>query len=117
MHGIRAAYAKALNRQSDRDGFSLLPKLVEKELEALLELESPSHILVVGFAYKFYHPASLRKLADKAGAALLLYDTDSCNLYSRRRESFILSRMNCLSTIRYFLFRKLRRVFSVSRAD
>lgn len=85
-HGIRAAYAKALNRQSDRDGFSLLPKLVEKELEALLERESPSHILVVGFAYKFYDPASLRRLADKAGAVLLLYDTDSCNLYSRRRE-------------------------------
>ncbi len=86
LHGIRAAYAKALNRQSGRDGFSLLPKLVEKELEALLERESPSHILVVGFAYKFYDPASLRRLADKAGAALLLYDTDSCNLYSRRRE-------------------------------
>ena len=86
LHGIRSAYAKALNRQSDRDGFSLLPKLVEKELEALLERESPSHILVVGFAYKFYDPASLRRLADKAGASLLLYDTDSCNLYSRRRE-------------------------------
>jgi spore maturation protein CgeB len=86
LHGIRAAYAKALNRQSDRDGFSLLPKLVAKELEALLERESPSHILVVGFAYKFYDPASLRRLADKSGAVLLLYDTDSCNLYSRRRE-------------------------------
>ena len=86
LHGIRAAYAKALNRQADRDGFSLLPKLVEKELEALLERESPSHILVVGFAYKFYDPAALRRLADKSGAALLLYDTDSCNLYSRRRE-------------------------------
>jgi len=86
LHGIRAAYDKALNRQSDRDGFSLLPKLVERDLEALLERESPSHILVVGFAYKFYDPAALRRLADKAGAALLLYDTDSCNLYSRRRE-------------------------------
>lgn len=86
LHGIRSAYAKALNRRSDRDGFSLLPKLVEKDLGALLERESPSHILVVGFAYKFYDPASLRRLADKAGAALLLYDTDSCNLYSRRRE-------------------------------
>ena len=36
LHGIRAAYAKAMNRQSDREGFSLLPKLVEAELEALL---------------------------------------------------------------------------------
>ena len=86
LHGVRAAYAKALNRQSDRDGFSLLPKLVEKDLEALLVRETPSHILVAGFAYKFYDPASLRRLADKYGAALLLYDTDSCNLYSRRRE-------------------------------
>ena len=86
LHGIRAAYAKALNRRSDRDGFSLLPKLVEKDLEALLDRESPSHILVVGFAYKFYDPAFLRRLADKLGAVLLLYDTDSCNLYSRRRE-------------------------------
>jgi spore maturation protein CgeB len=86
LHGIRAAYAKARNRQSDHDGFSLLPKLVEKHLEALLERENPSHILVVGFVYKFYDPVSLRRLADKVGAALLLYDTDSCNLYSRRRE-------------------------------
>lgn len=86
LHGLRAAYAKALNRRSDRDGFSLLPKLVERDLEALLERENPSHILVVGFAYKFYDPAFLRRLADKLGAVLLLYDTDSCNLYSRRRE-------------------------------
>ena len=86
LHGMRSAYAKALNRQSDRDGFSFLPKLVEKDLEALVERENPSHILVVGFAYKFYDPAFLRRLADKLGAKLLLYDTDSCNLYSRRRE-------------------------------
>jgi spore maturation protein CgeB len=85
-HGLRAAYAKALDKRSDRDGFNVLPRLVERDLEALLEREAPSHILVVGFAYKFYDPAVLRRLADKCRAVLLLYDTDSCNLYSRRRE-------------------------------
>jgi len=58
----------------------------EKALVELLSREQPSHILVVGFAYKFFDPTRLRRIAGEFGARLFLYDTDSFNLYPRRRE-------------------------------
>jgi spore maturation protein CgeB len=86
LYTLRSVYAKAQNRRAERDGFCFLPKLIEKELQALIAQERPSHILVVGFAYKFYDPLFLRRMADQFQAGLFLYDTDSCNLYPRRRE-------------------------------
>ena len=70
----------------EKDGFYLLPKLIERDLHQLIAREQPSHILVIGFIYKFFDPALLRRLANEAGASLFLYDTDTCNLYARRRE-------------------------------
>ena len=86
LYDIRSAYAKFENKRRDHDGFYHFPKLVEKTLEELLIQEQPSHLLVVGFAYKFYRPATLKALALKFKIPLFLYDTDSCNLYSKRRE-------------------------------
>ncbi|MCP5267989.1 MAG: glycosyltransferase [Zoogloeaceae bacterium] len=86
FYGAHSAYAKLRNRGTDRDGFYFLPKLVERDLRDLIAREQPSHLLVVGFIYKFFSPSLLRRLADEAKAGLFLYDTDTCNLYSRRRE-------------------------------
>jgi spore maturation protein CgeB len=86
FYTLRSAFAKANNRHEDRDGFTLLPRLNEQQLEDLLANERPSHILVIGFAYKFFAPAFLRRCADRHGIRLFLYDTDSCNLYGKRRE-------------------------------
>lgn len=86
FYSIRSALVKAGNRSGGRDTFVHLPKLVKSSLETLISSEKPSHILVVGFAYKFFSPRFLRRLADANGACLMLYDTDSCNLYSKRRE-------------------------------
>jgi spore maturation protein CgeB len=86
FYGAHSAYAKLRNRGTDRDAFYFLPKLVERDLRDLIAREQPSHILVVGFIYKFFDPQLLRRLADEAGAGLFLYDTDTCNLYGRRRE-------------------------------
>jgi spore maturation protein CgeB len=86
FYGAHSAYAKLRNRGTDRDAFYFLPKLVERDLRELIAHEQPSHILVVGFIYKFFDPQLLRRLADEAGAGLFLYDTDTCNLYGRRRE-------------------------------
>lgn len=86
FYALRAAYAKARNKSTAPDGCYWLPKLVPDALRRCIATERPSHILVVGFAYKFHDPLLLRQLADACGARLLLYDTDSCNLYARRRE-------------------------------
>jgi len=86
FYGAHSAYAKLRNRGTDRDAFYFLPKLVERDLRELIAREQPSHILVVGFIYKFFDPQLLRRLADEAKAGLFLYDTDTCNLYDRRRE-------------------------------
>lgn len=86
FYGAHSAYAKLRNRGTDRDAFYFLPKLVERDLRELIACEQPSHILVVGFIYKFFDPQLLRRLADEAKAGLFLYDTDTCNLYDRRRE-------------------------------
>lgn len=86
FYALHSAYAKLRNRGYNRDKFYFLPKLQEKDLRLVIEQEQPSHILVIGFSYKFFDPVRLRQLADAAGAALFLYDTDTCNLYGRRRE-------------------------------
>ncbi|MDR1996642.1 glycosyltransferase [Azonexus sp.] len=86
LYGVRSAWAKLRNRESGGDSFYFLPKLLEKDLREWIAREQPSHILVIGFIYKFFDPALLRRLADETGIALLLYDTDTCNLYGRRRE-------------------------------
>ena len=86
LYSARSTYAKLRNRGMERDSFYFLPKLIERDLQQLLAHEQPSHILVIGFIYKFFDPALLRRLVDEAGAGLFLYDTDTCNLYGRRRE-------------------------------
>lgn len=86
FYGVRSAYAKTVNKRGDKEGFYFLPKLAEDTLEKLAEETRPTHILVVGFIYKFFDPRQLKRLAAALGATLWLYDTDSCNLYDKRRE-------------------------------
>ncbi len=86
LHGLRSAWAKFSNGRAEEGTFYCLPRLDEERLRQRIEEENPSHILVIGFVYKFYDPRRLRCLADAAGARLVLYDTDTCNLYGRRRE-------------------------------
>ena len=86
LYGFRSACAKAINKHAEKDGFYLLPKLNKRTLTALIEQTQPTHILVVGFIYKFFDPRELQEIAHTQKIHLLLYDTDSCNLYGKRRE-------------------------------
>ena len=86
FYGLRSALSKAIDRHARHDSFYCLPRLNEATLGELIAHSKPDVILVVGFIYKFFTPTSLRRHADRQHARLLLYDTDSCNLYSRRRE-------------------------------
>jgi spore maturation protein CgeB len=86
LYGIRSACAKVINRGGRGAEFYHLPRLKPQTLRDFFAAASPSHVLVIGFIYKFLDPKALRKMCDEHGAALFLYDTDSCNLYGKRRE-------------------------------
>lgn len=86
MYGIRAGISKLLNKWDRMDEFVHLPKVDPDIIGDILQTERPQTILVVGFIYKFIEPLLLRKLADQFECSMHLYDTDSCNLYSKRRE-------------------------------
>lgn len=86
MYGIRAGVSKLLNKWDKMDEFVHLPKVDPEVIKDILQTERPQAILVIGFIYKFIEPAWLRKLAAQFECSLHIYDTDSCNLYSKRRE-------------------------------
>ncbi|WP_313242743.1 CgeB family protein [Stutzerimonas nitrititolerans] len=86
FYGVRSGFHKARNKLRDKAAFHHLPRLQLKELEEEIRREKPTHILVIGFLYKHYDPVAVKRLAQEVGAKFLIYDTDSCNLYSRQRE-------------------------------
>lgn len=86
LYKPRQALAKLRHKQIEKDGFVYLPKCRFDALESILRQEQPDSIVVIGFAYRFVDPAALKRLAEHYQAELFLYDTDSCNLYSNRRE-------------------------------
>ena len=85
-YGFRSGMAKLINRADKASSFFHLPKLAINDFTALLERERPTHVLIIGFVYKFIAPNILTRLKNEYGFSLYLYDTDSCNLYSKRRE-------------------------------
>jgi spore maturation protein CgeB len=86
FYRLRSVMTKSLNKINHNDSFFYLPKNNEKNLVDIIDQYQPSHILVVGFLYKYVNPIFLRKYADKHNIKLILYDTDSCNIYTKRRE-------------------------------
>ncbi len=106
LYKPRSALAKVQRKLSEKKSFYYLPKKQFGALLSLIEQTEPDIILVVGFLYRFVNPSQLANLAQDKGIKLYLYDTDSCNLYSKRRE-FI-----------YFIENEVRvydRVFSFSK--
>lgn len=86
LYNLRAGFAKLVNRAEKKDIFYYLPKVKLSEIESILRKEKPTQLLVIGFIYKFISPHLLQKMAKKANFQLYLFDTDSCNLYAKRRE-------------------------------
>jgi spore maturation protein CgeB len=83
---LKSAIAKVFNKRENTDSFYHLPKLDEANVESLIKNEMPENVLIVGFFYKFLSPDFVLRIKKKYGIKFFLYDTDSCNLYSRRRE-------------------------------
>lgn len=86
LYNVRASFAKLVNRADKKDIFYHLPRVKLSEIESILSKEKPTHLLVIGFVYKFINPQFLQKIAREINCQLFLFDTDSCNLYAKRRE-------------------------------
>ena len=86
FYGVKAGFRKAMNKRENADSFYHLPKLNEAKFAAYIMQQKPASILVIGFVYKYLTPAFLKKIAKENNIKLFLYDTDSCNLYAKRRE-------------------------------
>lgn len=86
LYGLRSGVSKLLNKWEGASEFFHLPKAHPNVVSDILKKERPQAILVIGFIYKFIEPLQLKKLAAQLNCSLYLYDTDSCNLYSKRRE-------------------------------
>lgn len=86
LYAFKASFAKLVNRADKKDIFYHLPRVKLSAIESIFSQEKPTHLLVIGFIYKFVSPQLLQKMAKKANCKLYLYDTDSCNLYAKRRE-------------------------------
>lgn len=86
LYGFRSAYRKMLNKRENADSFYHFPKLREAGFEAFIRQECLTTILVIGYVYKYLSPKFLEKLKHLYSVKLFLYDTDSCNFYSKRRE-------------------------------
>lgn len=83
---IKSIYYKSINKVKSSDDFYYFPRLDEDKFERYIRLIKPSSILVIGFVYKFLSPQFLIKIKESYDVKLFLYDTDSCNLYAKRRE-------------------------------
>ena len=86
FYALRSAYRKVLNKRENADSFYHFPKVIEASFEAYIQEVSPSTILVIGFAYKYLDPKFLERIKRQYNISIYLYDTDSCNLYAKRRE-------------------------------
>jgi len=82
----RQATNKIIHQTLLSKEFHYTPKISFSDFSIEIEQEKPNIIFVVGFLYRFIDLELMAALKEKLGFSLYLYDTDSCNLFSRRRE-------------------------------
>jgi len=86
LYKIRSAYHKATRRQLSNEHFYYFPKVDDQAVSQLINKEQPDMVLVIGFLYRFIDPQLIANLKQQLGFRLFLYDTDSCNLFGKKRE-------------------------------
>lgn len=81
-----SAIKKALHKQFLKQDFYKNPKITNTSLIKTITQAKPDIIFVIGFLYRFFDLELIKKLKKAMGFNLYLYDTDSCNLFSNKRE-------------------------------
>lgn len=106
-YGLRSKFWKAFNKAAKEDEFYHFPKVSDRTITSLIKRLKPDIVLVVGFSYRFINPSLLKQLKLHHSFSLFLYDTDSCNLYSKRREFLYFMRQELTVYDRIFSFSKV----------
>ncbi len=82
----RQAVNKIIQKSCFAQEFYYTPKIPSQIFAQAIEASQANIVFVVGFLYRFIDIEYIIHLKEKQGFSLYLYDTDSCNLFSRRRE-------------------------------
>ena len=86
LYKPRQAANKIIHQTFFSKEFHYTPKIPFNDFSKKIEAIKPDIIFVVGFLYRFVDLSLMQDFKKKHGISLYLYDTDSCNLFSRRRE-------------------------------
>ncbi|MFH2047207.1 MAG: glycosyltransferase [Pseudomonadota bacterium] len=86
FYKLRSAASKVLRKTLYSSEFYYCPQLVQKHFINTLQKHKPDIVLVIGFLYRFINPELLKKLKQQLRFSLILFDTDTCNLFGKRRE-------------------------------
>lgn len=86
FYKVRSSIYKSIHKFVFSDDFYYYPKLNQKNALEVIQKKLPDIILVIGFVYKFIDPKLIIKLKEKIKFKLTLWDTDSCNLFTKKRE-------------------------------
>jgi len=77
---------KAFHKHILDEDYYRNPKITNSSLIKLIEKTQPQTVFVIGFLYRFFDLDLIAELKIRYGFKLYLYDTDSCNLYTNKRE-------------------------------
>ncbi len=86
FYKIRASINKIIHKFVVGEDFYYYPKLDQQYALKVIKKQLPDIVLVIGFIYKFIDTKLLVKLKEKLNFKLMLWDTDSCNLFQKKRE-------------------------------
>lgn len=86
IYKLQSAASKVLNKTLYSSEFYYCPQLVQKHFINTLQKHKPDIVLVIGFLYRFINPKLLKKLKQQLRFSMILFDTDTCNLFGKRRE-------------------------------
>ncbi|MCJ7603430.1 MAG: hypothetical protein MUO63_18260, partial [Desulfobulbaceae bacterium] len=83
---LRSAISKILHRALYSSEFYYDPQLINRHFTNTIRRLHPDIVFVIGFLYRFISPKLIKNLKEQLQFSLVLFDTDTCNLFNKRRE-------------------------------
>lgn len=86
FYKFRSAVSKILYRLLYSSEFYYAPQLANRHFKNTIMRLRPDIVFVIGFLYRFINPKLIHSLKMQLQFSLVLFDTDTCNLFNKRRE-------------------------------